>query len=485
MGMKSPYNFLIEYEDGSAVDMDMLGLWVESFHIRSPDVERTYIEIPNRDGAQLATTRIKIRKVVISFQIEANSLEELDTLKHDIYRIFFEVEEFKIIRDITPNKYIHVVQDGEYDIENITPEDGELSIELTMLDPVINGDESTIPITDGYIFNNPGTKETFPTFKATMTADTTFLSIVTKDDYIMIGEPATVEQSQVPKEQVILDDNMASITGWTNPNIVVDGGTVTGTMASDGFVFHASDYGLGDTWHGPVLAKGLSEPLQDFILETTINLACVSEDEIGRVELYLLDINNVIIGKIAMKDSTGGSELNMPEFLLRNGATNTPILVRTAQDNWQDFYGMLRLKREGQNFQAYLSHMDVDTGQHTVSRSTSFLDTNNEFQAKLASVAIHIAGYGTYATPNKNRVHHLTVKKVNSIADMQVPFVAAAGDVIEFDHAKALILKNGEPFMSEKDFASNFFALGKGETEIKVHPQGVANVEMIYRPRWL
>jgi hypothetical protein len=55
---------------------------------------------------------------------------------------------------------------------------------------------------------------------------------------------------------------------------------------------------------------------------------------------------------------------------------------------------------------------------------------------------------------------------------------------IEIDHATNAIFKNGEPFLSAKDFGANFFALERGQTEIAINPAGVATVQMTFRERW-
>lgn len=142
--MKSKLNFIIEYDNGEIVDIHSdLGLWVDSFHIHSPDIERKTITAPNRNGTYLSSSRIKTRKIDISFHVESDSLFEFEDLKHKIYSTFYSENEFKIIRDILPNMELYAAHEGEYDIDNITQSDGEFSIELTMYDPYIYGETVT------------------------------------------------------------------------------------------------------------------------------------------------------------------------------------------------------------------------------------------------------------------------------------------------------------------------------------------------------
>ncbi|TLS37735.1 distal tail protein Dit [Pseudalkalibacillus caeni] len=142
--MKSELNFHIKYQNGSVVDMhDDLGLWVNSFRISSPDAKRTFKEVPGMDGAYLSNSKMGVRKVTISFEVETDSVIELDDLKHTIFGVFYSKEPYRIIRDIKPDWEIYAVQDGEYDFDIITSSDGEFTIELSMPDPYIYSVEKT------------------------------------------------------------------------------------------------------------------------------------------------------------------------------------------------------------------------------------------------------------------------------------------------------------------------------------------------------
>jgi predicted phage tail component-like protein len=123
--------------------MHDIGLWVESFHISSPDPSRKFFDLPGMNGSYLAKSKIKMRKVEIGFQVETDSIFDLDELKHTIYGVFYSEKPYKIVRDFRPDRILYAVQDGEYDIENITPEDGEFTLSLIMPDPFLYGPEKT------------------------------------------------------------------------------------------------------------------------------------------------------------------------------------------------------------------------------------------------------------------------------------------------------------------------------------------------------
>ncbi|UOE96079.1 phage tail domain-containing protein [Alkalihalobacillus sp. LMS39] len=148
--MKSRLNFKIIYEDGKVFDMHNKGYWVNSFHILSPNFERETRENKASDGERLKRSKKKSRNVYVSFLIEADNLEEFEAKKHEIFNVFSTDNPFTIIRDITPTKKIEVIQEGEYDIENLTESDGEVTVVLKMLDPYIHGDSTSLQLSNSF-----------------------------------------------------------------------------------------------------------------------------------------------------------------------------------------------------------------------------------------------------------------------------------------------------------------------------------------------
>ncbi|MCP3742775.1 phage tail domain-containing protein [Rossellomorea sp. BNER] len=484
--MKSELNFMIKYKDGSTVNMHDLGVWVESFQIHSPDAERTLMEIPGVSGSRLGASRIKVRKVEIVLQLESDSLLSFDNLKHTIYNTFYSEDEFTIIRDLTPTKEINVIQEGSYDIENITCSDGSAEIELIMLDPFVYSDEK--PYTLPNTVQNNGTKETYPKFDLTVNQPITHLDLITKDGYLRIGTPPSIDEVPTEKYQRVLWSECSSLVGWSNLGTVVDGGDATGTLKTNGVRFEAESHGSGTNWHGPAYKTSVPNgPLKDFRVEAIIeqwNTSIV--DLIGRIEIYLLDDNNNVIAKMALKDVFPSSSNHMAEVRLGPQGTGKFIINEHGDraGAWNDFYGMMRIERIGNIWKAYVAKIDKTTREHHTRREVTFIDVENEITSNLAQVQIHLGAQGSHTTAY-HAIYDVKVYKINSLTDMEIPYIATDGDKFEIDHNLNRILKNGEPFNNEKDFASKFFALGKGETEIKINPPNVATGVVTFRERSL
>ena len=146
-----------------------------------------------------------------------------------------------------------------------------------------------------------------------------------------------------------MHDEMKTMVGWTQNGSNTDEGENTGTLKSDGERFVIDNFGAGSKWHGGVARKSLKEPLQDFTVEAIVE--CWNQNSaksMGRVEIYLLDVNSDVIGKMTMAEVHVNVASNYGE--IRAGKVNegqhiistTGILL-----TWNDFTGRLRITRVG------------------------------------------------------------------------------------------------------------------------------------------
>lgn len=204
--MKSRFNFSIEYSDGHKVDMYEKGLWVSFFRISSPNAERSLYEHSQIPGARLISSRIGVRKIQIGFSFEKGSLEELDSFKHEIYQTFFHSDEYKVVRDMYPGNYLMALQEGEYDIQNVTGTDGEFEIELTMLDPFIYGSRKEITLIGQAIDLGPG--EYWPTITAKFTTAASSFKVTHQET----GKFVEVKYGFVVGDLLVIDFNKRKVT---------------------------------------------------------------------------------------------------------------------------------------------------------------------------------------------------------------------------------------------------------------------------------
>jgi hypothetical protein len=144
---------------------------------------------------------------------------------------------------------------------------------------------------------------------------------------------------------------------------------------------------------------------------------------------------------------------------------------------------MLRIGRIGSTWYAYVSKIDAK-GRFNASMWRQWSDSTNIATAPITQIQVQLWQYGTTTTTQQN-ITELKVYKINSVADTQVPIIATAGDVIEFDHQNDIIRKNGEDMTKDKAFIGEYFALNKGMNTIVVEPSdAITSSEVRWRPKW-
>ncbi|SFA50914.1 Phage tail protein [Parageobacillus thermantarcticus] len=484
--MKSPLNFVVK-KGGNIYDMHELGIWVSSFHIYSPNLNRNKLTVPGRRGAYLVNTQEDERHVRIVLQIETDSMQEFDALKHTIFDLFYSEEAFSIIRDITPDKEIFVMQEGEFDIENISDSDGEFEITLTMLDPYIYGPEKEAVFpSDVVSLNYKGTAPGDPIFDLEVLKPVTFALIQNQnDEYMMIGKPVNVDdQVPVEREQRIFWSHGDTLVGWTTGSNI--DGTVAGTMASNGYKFYPINFGTGSgSWHGPAMKTSLPQVLEHFRVDAIVEFFN-SAPSVGRLEIYLLAEDGDVISKIALRDTTPSRAATYGEARVGNAAVNYYMFNDTGAtpSTWTNFFGMLRIGRYNDEWFAYIAKIDQTTGEHTARMYRSWRDTEGQFRKNLAQIQVHFGQLSSYTPITAMGIHDIKVFKWNPITQSEIPYIAREGDVITFDHKEKNILINGESHLDLKDFGARFFKLKPGENILTVYPEQSFNVTCRYRERF-
>ncbi|OAT73752.1 phage tail family protein [Parageobacillus thermoglucosidasius] len=129
---KSVFNFKIQHKDGSIVDLHEKNLWVSSFRILSPTPEHVTETVEGRHGSVLLETRLKERLIRTTIQVEAVDPIDFDLFRDELFRIFNPLEELYIIRDLQPGKRMKVRVANDFDIDYITLEDGEFSVDFVI-----------------------------------------------------------------------------------------------------------------------------------------------------------------------------------------------------------------------------------------------------------------------------------------------------------------------------------------------------------------
>jgi predicted phage tail component-like protein len=457
-----------------------------------PDISVKTTKVPGRVGEINQGTELGTRVIEVMVGIIGTTKANLDERERELTTWLFYSEPQKL--QLPNNNKYYMAQVSDVDIEN-TLIFGRGKITFLCTDPVAYGDEIVIPFsptdTNPITIVNNGNMDAFPKIELTFTDNTTEFATITNDDYFYFGQPAPVD-STTPTTQrtLVLQDKAETTTGWSS-GIAVDGGTIAGTLTSDGNFISQSgnNYGSGSTWHGGALVKTLGQQIQDFTVEYYINFKMTAPTQLGRIEIYLLDINNVVIGKMAVVDSTAKSKSGRIEARL-GPLSGGKFLANSeiGKEFYTFMYGRLFLQRIGQKYTFQIGKLD--SNYNFFGRwSTTFYDTANAFQSKLAGIQIHIAQYGTTTVIPTMNINEIRVWNEKTLTSTEVPYIFESNsnfsDVLYLDSETGTVLKNGEPFFyGIGDLGSTFPKFQPGSNSFSITP-AIANGTITYRERWL
>ncbi|MBN8236828.1 phage tail family protein [Halobacillus kuroshimensis] len=495
--MKSDLNFRI-IKDGSITDMYDLGIWVESFHIFSPNITREKLQVAGHPGAYLLESNEEERQVSISMQVEADSLKAFDDLKHRIYELFFSREAFVITRDLTPDRKIKVLQEGDYDIDQITTEDGKFQINLTMLDPYLYGDEEEALFSeDTLLLYYEGTAPTYPIFEIEVLEDITHLDMIKsledELEFMRIGRPPIASEEEYERETLVLHDSCSTLNGWTQAG-AVDNGYVDGNFMVEGNRFTPELFSAAQEpykWQGPSIKRSIGKALSSYKIDVLVELVNVAKGT-GMMEVYLLDANNNVIAKIGVEDIWRTMDKIQAKFQLGNvGEDRYQDYREPAYPwGWNNFKGLLRLwshdHYEGgkRRIRPYFALIEPDGTHNWVSSSDLYIGPSGKYDNPITQVQFASRIWAPTNTKADMYFDDLKVYEINPAPVEGVQWLAKAGDKIVIDTKEEDILLNGESIKKERSLGSEFFSLDPGLNMLVQYPQQSVRTKIFYEPAY-
>ncbi len=459
-----------------------------------PPIQRSLLDIPKVPGARLMHSKIGVRQISVDVEVEGTDREDLRKKAEELVQWLITDEPVPLIFDDERDRTYYALVEGEFDPTELVMR-GYGTIQFICPDPYKYSDTKSIklfPNTSPTIQNVEvlGNIETYPVTKVEVQKKLNFFALVSGDDYLQIGEDAEVDQTVIDPETLIFSDSMATTAGWGQATYV-DNGYISGTIASDGSSFYPETYGTviqPPQWQGPAIKKSIGKSLVDFRAEALVEIQNKGS-KTGMLEIYFLDSANQTVAKMGIQDRYAITENVRASARIGGSDTGKWIAVEEAKkpEWWTNFKGVIRIERKEKRWTVYFSTMD-EKGNHTFPRGSngilSYYDAAGEFNSPITQVQVAFRIY-----PDTNRapmkVSDLKIWELNQQPVNYIVYVADAGDVLEFDHYKNTIKKNGELLLGLKDFASNFFALKPGKNPISFLPSDAGNVTISFRERYL
>jgi len=454
-----------------------------------PEIENRTLKARGKNGLYLYGQDVGNREIAVSFSIIAGTNTNVMTITRELALWLHNPEPVPLTLSDEPDLYYMVVPDGDTKLNEIATV-GQGTIKFLCVEPYAYGPENTVtasPISsDPFQVPVAGTAEAYPLIEMKVRSSSTSLAVISDEKFVMLGDPDDVTKTPTNPFPKRLHDVLSNPASWT-AGTAVDGGVIFGDYVSDGNSFRQanSDYGTGSGWHGAAKIKSLTTPIQDFEVHSYFGFKADRREQVGRMEAYLLDANNNVLGKVALVDKSDKNYY--PSFEARAGTLNEGTYFGTrlrTDGNWTNKEGIMKISRKGNKWTANISVFDSTKTQLQYSQSYSWTDRSNKFTAKLAKVQLHVGAYGTKAKYKDMYYHSFRIFEYVELSATQTPIVVEKDDIILIDCEKSIVYKNGDPYFAGLNMASDFFSLKNGVNGLSLSPP-IADVTVKYRERWL
>ncbi|WP_277933259.1 distal tail protein Dit [Bacillus cereus group sp. BfR-BA-01354] len=460
-------------------------------------VKRNLVRAPHRPGAFFMNTETQERRIDVPIAIKAKKdIADLQKIKEDLAEWLYTEQPTELIFDDELDRTYLALIDGSIDLEELVNR-GKGVITFVCPMPYKLGPTKTVEFQAnerGLAANiqNKGSVESNPIIEIEVTKPSTFLDVWNGDNYFRIGWPLRMDQVPVERNQRVMWDEMSTTVGWTNvPNSedMVGGGAFKVDAGSRLVPVY-----LGETnikgWHGCIAKKNIPQgPLQDFIMQAYVGVRSSHPDQMGRVEIGLLDENSDYVARISMNDVHWQAEQNTGFAKLGNKKkpVSERVLINEPGDHpttWNQYRGRLWLARTGNRWEAYISKFLWNTEKDDSERFVVWEDENNVNMDKVAQVQISISQFSDNMFCTDMSIDDLKIWKVNMHTQDNPPYIFDVGDKVVIDTERSLVSINGKKAINLKDIFSDYPIIQKGTNKLEIMPSDVGIAKVTYRERY-
>ncbi|WP_283749706.1 distal tail protein Dit [Bacillus mycoides] len=467
-------------------------------------LKRNFLKVPGYPGARLLNTDTDPRPLPVPVGIIVPDGTDLETLKEEIAEWLITEQAAELTFDAKPDRTYIAVIDEEFNPDDfVTLGKGTLKFICPM--PYKLGKVQTHPFVQNWSteitsnFTNKGSVEAPPIIEMIVKKPSTFLDVwfgayPLERNYFRIGYPLTVEESTVQERERVLWDEMSSVVGWTPVTGQVEEMKGTGELkVKDGTAIYCPYYGEEGTkgFHGGISKKSIpGGPIQDFEMEARVHLQSKNIDQMGRVEVLLLDEASNVVARINMNDLYADAEIT--KAYMRVGNNGTPNSIRKLVDTtgahpntFNNFNGRLRIARRGKEWSVYVARFRDGTEIDDASLVERWIDeTGNPMtERKIAQVMIAICRWDRNTPVYTMQIDDLKIWKINKVPSNTKPFIFDTGDKVIIDTERSLVTINGKDAINIKDIFSEFPKIIRGDNRIDIMPPDVT-ATISYRERY-
>ncbi|PEY43128.1 phage tail protein [Bacillus cereus] len=462
-------------------------------------LDHMFLEVSHYPGGRLLRTQTKMRKILVPIALLYDSAEEAEKLKEEIADWLVTDQPCELIFDDEKDRTFLAVVDETLDLDQLV-DLGEGTLTFICPMPYKLGKGQTVDFkkdVSGLVANvqNKGTVHSNPIIEIDITKPNTFLDVwfgetsLNDRDYFRIGMPLKTVETPVERNQRLIWDEMATTVGWSKVSSMEDGEPV-GEMKSDKYQFYCSDFGTaGKGWHGAAVKKSIpGGPVQDFIMQAYVTCKSKKINEMGRVEIAILDENSKVLSKIAMNDLFWQAEQNFGTMVIGydNKPGKTGLIYESGDypNTWNQYFGRLWIARTGNVWEAYISKFLPGTEKDDSERFARWTDEKNYHMEKAAQIQISIMQFQDVPPLEAMSVSDLKFWKVNLNTKNTPPYIVDVGDKVVIDTENSHVTIEGKNAINIKDIFSNFPVINRGTNKLEIMPSDIGTARVKYRERF-
>ncbi|PGK22773.1 phage tail protein [Bacillus cereus] len=462
-------------------------------------LDHMFLEVSHYPGGRLLRTQTKMRKILVPIALLYDSAEEAEKLKEEIADWLVTDQPCELIFDDEKDRTFLAVVDETLDLDQLV-DLGEGTLTFICPMPYKLGKEQTVDFkkdVSGLVASvqNKGTVHSNPIIEIDITKPNTFLDVwfgetsLNDRDYFRIGMPLKTVETPVERNQRLIWDEMATTVGWSKVSAMEDGEPV-GEMKSDKYQFYCSDFGTaGKGWHGAAVKKSIpGGPVQDFIMQAYVTCKSKKINEMGRVEIAILDENSKVLSKIAMNDLFWQAEQNFGTMVIgydsKPGKTGLIYESGDYPNTWNQYFGRLWIARTGNVWEAYISRFLPGTEKDDSERFARWTDEKNYHMEKAAQIQISIMQFQDVPPVEAMSVSDLKFWKVNLNTKNTPPYIVDVGDKVVIDTENSHVTIEGKNAINIKDIFSNFPVINRGTNKLEIMPSDIGTARVKYRERF-
>lgn len=460
-----------------------------------------YLEDVNGLGKMFVRSKFDEKVILMPFILRY----DLNKKRRELAAALSSLTPQKLIFSDEPDKYYMAIPNNYVNLDEINFL-GKGTIEWLIPDGVAHAiDPKIYTMSDGLVtINNQGSYKTPIRWVVDFPSDCESFGLVTEDKIMEFGHSGTEDIDEDLSNTVLFDDPMKSSTSgqysrnvgkirWRNDS-GENTSQVQGTLKYESDAITVDSYGPSGAddafWHGPTLTR-FFEPFSDGEVYQRFNFKPngATKDKAkkqGLIELNFVDEDNNFVCGFEMKDNTDSKYQVEYKFYAGEAVIKSGFLPASVLSKNGGFFGMIRIKKVGNNFDFYLARLlDNPKGGFTESWKATHNWTNEEVaMLKPARVDMAMLNWRN-KQPMYQSITHLRVTRYATRNNSLIPKTFNAGDQLVIEESGRLLL-NGIVANGFSVIGTDYIQAEVGSNEIFFSYEGdqspvvTATIEELY-----